>query len=131
MRVHDFEGWLAASLAAQPWAGEVTRWSTDGGPKPVGVTLNGRVQLQLVKAESGEAYTGGWEQPPPAPAVQATPSDPPSWAAAVADVIRAGQHPGVKQVQTYAEWGGSSKPGGVRVELVDGSQFYGSILTGR
>lgn len=131
MRVHDFEGWLAESLAVQPWAGSVARWSTDGGPKPVGVTLAGKVNMQFVKAESGNPNPGGWEQPDPAPAVTAAPTDLPSWAAAVADVIRAGHHPGVKQVQTYAEWGGSSKPGGVRVELLDGSQFYGSILTGR
>ncbi|MEU7978339.1 hypothetical protein AB0B63_07375 [Micromonospora sp. NPDC049081] len=131
MRVHDFEGWLAESLAAQPWAGSVSRWSADGGPKPVGVTLNDKVRMQFVKAESGQAWTGTWEQPPPAPPVDASPADPVSWAAAVADVIRAGQHPGVKAVLTYAEWGGSTKPGGVRVELGDNSQLYGSILTGR
>ncbi|MFC8849516.1 MULTISPECIES: hypothetical protein [unclassified Micromonospora] len=51
MRVHDFEGWLAESLAAQPWAGTVARWSADGGPKPVGVTLAGKVNMQFVKAE--------------------------------------------------------------------------------
>ncbi|MER7331791.1 MULTISPECIES: hypothetical protein [unclassified Micromonospora] len=128
MRVHDFEGWLAASLAAQPWVGDVARWSTDGGPKPVGVTLNGKIQMQMVKAESGAVYTGEWEQPAPAPAVEGSPTDPVSWAAAVADVIRAAQHPGVKDVQTYAEWGGSTKPAGVRVVLVDGSQIYGSII---
>lgn len=131
MRVHDFEGWLAESLAVQPWAGGVVRWSTDGGPKPVGVTLGGKVRMQFVKAESGQAWTGAWDQPVPAPPVDASPTDPPSWAAAIADVIRAGQHPGVKSVLTYAEWGGSTKPGGVRVELVDSSQLYGSILTGR
>lgn len=131
MRVHDFEGWLAVSLSTQPWAGEVARWSTGGGPKPVGVTLNGKVQLQLVKAESGQVYTGEWEQPAPAPPVQAAPADPVSWAAAVAQVVTAGQHPGVRQVQTYAEWGGTSKPAGVRVELVDGSQMYGSVLASR
>ncbi|WP_405105712.1 hypothetical protein OG559_19450 [Micromonospora sp. NBC_01405] len=86
MRVHEFDGWLADSLAVQPWAGGVTRWSTDSGPKPVGVTLAGRVQMQLLKAESGQMYTGEWEQPPPAPAVEATPVDPVSWAAAVPDV---------------------------------------------
>ncbi|MEV5819382.1 hypothetical protein AB0L22_09415 [Micromonospora haikouensis] len=127
--MHDFEGWLALSLAVQPWAGTVARWSTDGGPKPVGVTIGGKVNMQFVKAESGQAHAGEWEQPDPAPAVQASPTDPPSWAQAVADVIRAGNHPGVKGVLTYAEWGGSTKPGGVRVELVDGSQLYGSILT--
>lgn len=131
MRVHDFEGWLAESLAAQPWAGRVSRWSTGGGPKPVGVTLASKVHVQWVKAESGQPWTGTWEQPAPAPSVQASPTDPMSWAAAVADVIRAGQHPGVREVQTYAQWGGSSKPGGVRVVLVDGSQLYGSVLAGR
>lgn len=131
MRVHDFEGWLADSLTAQTWAGDVTRWSTGGGPKPVGVTCNGRVHVQFVKAESGQAWAGGWEQPAPAPAVSAAPSDAVSWAAALAQVIDAGQHPGVKQVQTYAEWGGSSKPAGVRVELVDGSQMYGTVLDAR
>ncbi|MFG2046033.1 hypothetical protein ACGFIW_01215 [Micromonospora sp. NPDC048935] len=127
MNVRDFEGWLAASLSAQPWAGTVTRWSTDGGPKPVGVTV-GAASMQLVKAESGVTYVGGWLHPPPAGPVQAAPTDAVSWAQAIAQVVQVGQHPGVRTVQTYAEWGGSSKPGGVRVELVDGSQFYGSIL---
>lgn len=127
MNVRDFEGWLADSLTAQPWAGTVTRWSTDGGPKPVGVTV-GAARMQLVKAESGVTYTGEWVQPPPAGPVEANPVDAVSWAQAVARVVLAGAHPGVKGVQTYAEWGGSSKPGGVRVELVDGSQVFGSIL---
>lgn len=127
MNVRDFEGWLAESLTAQPWAGSVARWSVDGGPKPVGVTV-GPAHMQFVKAESGVTYVGEWVQPAPAPPINAAPTDAVSWAEAVAQVVQAGQHPGVRSVVTYAEWGGSTKPGGVRVELVDGSHLYGSIL---
>ncbi|MEU5554305.1 hypothetical protein ABZ738_31490 [Micromonospora sp. NPDC047793] len=48
MKVRYAEGWIAAILAPQPWAGQVARWSPGGGPKPVGLSI-GQVRFQLVQ----------------------------------------------------------------------------------
>ncbi|MFY1656929.1 hypothetical protein [Micromonospora sp. WMMD1274] len=127
MIVREFEGWLADLLAAQPWVRQVSRWSTGGGPKPVGVTLNGRIDIQLV---------GGDQKAPPldpdnagtASPVEATPGQPPAWADAIVAAISAAGLPRVAVAETYAQWGGSSKPAGMRVQFTDGSEVFGTVL---
>jgi len=127
MDVRVFEGWLAGVLAAQPWAGQVARWSEAGGPKPVGLTLAGRVHVQLVGGDQKAAPLD------PAdvgvvPSVDASPADPAGWADAITRTVVEAGMPRVKSAETYAQWGGSSKPGGMRVVFVDGSELFASIL---
>ncbi|WP_341719837.1 hypothetical protein QQG74_09125 [Micromonospora sp. FIMYZ51] len=133
MKVRYAEGWLAAVLASQPWAGDVSRWSTDGGPKPVGLTLAGRVRLQLVLGGTTDATHADqpheWDgSPVAAPAVDASPSTPAGWADVLAQAATAAAHPGIKSVETYAQWGGSTKPGGVRIVCTDGAEIFGSLI---
>ncbi|WP_433460612.1 hypothetical protein [Micromonospora sp. CA-248212] len=125
--MREFEGWLAGVLGAQPWAGQVARWSTGGGPKPVGLTLAGRVHLQLVGGDQKAAPLD------PAdvgvvPSVDASPTDPVGWAEAIVRTVAEVGMPRIKSAETYAQWGGSSKPGGMRVVFVDGSELFASIL---
>jgi hypothetical protein len=129
MHVRDFEGWLAGVLAAQSWAGQVARWSTDGGPKPVGLTLAGRVHLQLVGGDQKAAPLDPTDAGV-APSVQASPADPVGWAEAITRTVAEAGMPRIKSAETYAQWGGSSKPGGMRVVFVDGSELFASIVTG-
>ncbi|MEV1013876.1 hypothetical protein AB0I89_24285 [Micromonospora sp. NPDC049801] len=129
MIVREFEGWLAGVLGAQPWAGQVARWSTGGGPKPVGLTLAGRVHLQLVGGDQKAAPL----DPADAgaiPSVDASPTDPAGWAEAITRTVAEAGMPRVKSAETCAAWGGSSKPGGMRVVFVDGSELFASVLTG-
>ncbi len=128
MIVREFEGWLAGVLGAQSWAGQVSRWSTGSGPKPVGLTLAGRVHVQLVGGDQKAAPLD------PAdvgvvPSVDASPTDPAGWAEAIVRTVVQAGLPRVKSAETYAAWGGSSKPGGMRVVFVDGSELFASILT--
>ncbi|MFG1648506.1 hypothetical protein ACGFIE_01155 [Micromonospora sp. NPDC049275] len=127
MIVRDFEGWLANVLAAQPWAGQVDRWSTGSGPKPVGLTVAGRLHLQLVGGDQKAAPLDP-DNAGVIPAVQASPSDPAGWAEAITRTVAEAGLPRLKSAQTYAEWGGSTKPGGMRVVFVDGSELFASIL---
>ncbi|MFJ1539205.1 hypothetical protein ACIODS_11750 [Micromonospora chalcea] len=128
MIVREFEAWLADVLAAQPWVRQVSRWSVDGGPKPVGVTLNGSISMQLV---------GGDQKAPPLNpsdagipvAVAAPDASPAGWADSIAAAIEAAGLARASEVETYARWGGSTKPGGVRVVFGDGSEVFGSLLT--
>lgn len=130
MDVREFEGWLAGLLAAQPWAGDVTRWSVSAGPKPVGITLAGKVNMQMV---------GGDQKAPPldpaaagTPAVVDAPANSPSgWADAIVAAVTAAALPRITTAQTYAQWGGTSKPAGVRVQFGDGSEVFGTLLDAR
>lgn len=128
MNVRDFEGWLAALLDQQPWVTQTVRWSPGGGPKPVGLTLNGTLRMQLV---------GGDQKAPPldhngtAPLVEANPSSPVDWAAAVTRAVTAANLRRITTAETYAQWGHSSKPAGMRVGFTDGSEIFASVLTGR
>ncbi|MEV0214389.1 hypothetical protein [Micromonospora sp. NPDC050695] len=128
MIVREFEGWLAGVLATQPWAGQVTRWSTGSGPKPVGLTLAGRMHLQLVGGDQ-KAAPLDLNDAGALPQVAASPTDPVSWAEAITRTVTEAGLPRVKSAETYAEWGGSTKPGGMRVVFVDGSELFASILT--
>ncbi len=128
MDVREFEGWLAGVLAGQPWAGQVTRWSTGSGPKPVGLTLAGRVHVQLVGGDQKAAPLDP-NDAGVAPQVDASPSDPTGWAEAITRTVLDAGLPRVKSAETYAQWGGSTKPGGMRVVFVDGSELFASILT--
>ncbi|MFD6565489.1 hypothetical protein [Micromonospora profundi] len=128
MDVRVFEGWLAGVLAAQPWAGQVSRWSTGSGPKPVGLTLAGRVHLQLVGGDQKAAPLDPADVGV-APAVDASPTDPASWAEAIVRTVVEAGMARVKSAETYAQWGGSTKPGGARVVFADGSELFASILT--
>ncbi len=127
MIVREFEGWLAGVLGAQSWAGQVSRWSTGGGPKPVGLTLAGRVRLQLVGGDQKAAPLDP-NDAGVVPSVDASPTDPASWAEAVTRTVVGAGMPRVKSAETYAQWGGSSKPGGMRVVFVDGSELFASII---
>ncbi|MEV1315461.1 hypothetical protein AB0J14_05170 [Micromonospora arborensis] len=128
MDVRVFEGWLAGVLAAQSWADQVERWSTGSGPKPVGLTLAGRVHVQLVGGDQKAAPL----DPSDAgviPQVEATPSDPASWAEAIVRTVVEAGMARLKSAETYAQWGGSTKPGGMRVMFVDGAELFASNLT--
>lgn len=128
MNVRDFEGWLAGVLGAQSWAGQVARWSTASGPKPVGVTLAGRVHVQLVGGDQKAAPLDPADTGV-VPQVEASPSDPAGWAEAITRTVVDAGLPRVKSAETYAAWGGSTKAGGMRVVFVDGSELFASILT--
>ncbi|GGM27939.1 hypothetical protein GCM10011608_10960 [Micromonospora sonchi] len=133
MKIRYCEGWLAALLAFQPWAGEVVRWSVEGGPKPVGLTFAGRIRLQLALGGTTDASHDGqprdWDGGPVrSPAVDASPRTPVEWADALAQAATGAAHPGVKSVETYAQWGGSTKPGGLRIVCADGAEIFGSLI---
>ena len=127
MIVREFEAWLAQVLDAQPWVRQVDRWSTGSGPKPVGVTLNGNISMQLVggdqKAKPFDPSEAGNAVP-----VDAPEGSPAGWAAAIAAATERAGLARIADVQTYAQWGGSTKPGGIRVVFVDGSEVFGSLL---
>ncbi|MEV5211252.1 hypothetical protein AB0K35_27650 [Micromonospora sp. NPDC053740] len=127
MNVRGFEGWLAGVLGAQPWAEQVTRWSTGEGPKPVGLTLAGRVHLQLVGGDQKAAPLDP-NDAGVVPAVEASPTDPAGCAEAITRTVAEAGMPRVKSAETYAAWGGSTKPGGMRVVFVDGSELFASIV---
>lgn len=127
MNVREFEGWLAEVLAAQPWAGQVSRWSTGEGPKPVGLTLAGRVHVQLVGGDQKAAPLDP-NDAGVVPQVDVSPTDPAGWAEAVVRTVVEAGMPRVKSAETYAQWGGSTKPGGMRVVFVDGSELFASVL---
>ncbi|WP_371409374.1 hypothetical protein OG423_05880 [Micromonospora zamorensis] len=89
--------------------------------------MAGRLHLQLVGGDQKAAPLDP-DNAGVVPAVQASPSDPAGWAEAITRTVAEAGLPRVKSAATYAEWGGSTKPGGMRVVFVDGSELFASIL---
>lgn len=133
MQVRYCEGWLASLLGSQPWVQQVNRWSTGGGPKPVGLTINGTTQVQLVRGAPTTPTVG--EQPDDwddadiggITEVQA-PAGKADWDRAIAELVTAAAHPLVKEAQTYGQWGKTTKPLGVRIAFVDGAEVFASFI---
>jgi hypothetical protein len=133
MNVRYAEGWLAALLSAQPWVSQVSRWTLDGGPKPVGLTLNGSVRIQLVRgaptATAGASSLDDWDgSAVDVPQVAVSPASPQQWADAIVKAAAGVGHPLLTSAETFADWGMSRKPAGVRLVFTDGAAVYGSLL---
>lgn len=135
MKVRYAEGWLAHLVAGQPWATKVETFSATTGPTPFGLKVSvgsGKpVMMRLAGGCSPSECADTYDQAGPVTTDQVqAPADPVGLAAAVVTLIERAGHEQVKTAETYAAWGKTSKPAGIRLVLADG-EIFGTVLDGK
>lgn len=132
MKVRYCEGWLAHLVAGQPWATKVETFTAAGGSTPFGLRISvgsGKpVMMRLAGGCSPSECSDTYDQAGPVTTDQMpTPANPVDLAAAVVTLIERAGHEQVKSAETYAQWGKTGKPAGIRIVLADG-EIFGTVL---